>query len=124
MITFSSTNILFIEKMVIDLSIGAFDCEFNQRQKCEVSLAIEVENLNKIEQDNLDATYNYGQVIPLIRELSTHHYQLVETLAQVIATEILLDKKVISVEVIVAKPGAFVDVTSCGCKIKYYRQAV
>ena len=69
MINFSSTNILFLEKMEILLSIGAFDCEYTQRQNCEISVALEVQNLDKITEDNLEATYNYGQVVKIIEDL-------------------------------------------------------
>ena len=120
---FSSTNILFIEQMSVLLSIGAFDCEFNQRQNCEVSIAIEVDGLDRIKRDDLSETYDYGQVVEIVKSLSKKHYQLVEYLAQDIAKLIFKSSLIKSVEVKIAKPGAFVNISSCGCKIKFLRDS-
>lgn len=124
MINFSSTNILFLEKMEILLSIGAFDCEFSQRQSCEISIALEVKNLDRVAEDHLGATYNYGQVVQIIEDLSEKHYQLVEYFAKDIATAVLQDSKILSVEIMIAKLGAFVNIERCGCKIKFSREVL
>ena len=122
MITFSSTNILFLEKMEILLSIGAFDCEFMQRQNCEVSIALEVQNINQVEKDDLSCTYDYGEAVQIVQNLSKNHYQLVEYFAKDIASAILVSPKILSVEIVVAKLGAFVNIERCGCKIKFFRE--
>lgn len=116
-----SHNNLFIEKMSVDIIIGAYGFEKQQTQPCEVSVVVEVESLNTIESDTLDSTYDYGQVVVLIRKLAEKSFQLVEVFAQTLAKELLQDQRLLSVEVTVSKLGAFVDVARAGCRIRFFR---
>ena len=116
-----SHNNLFIEKMSVDLVIGAYGFEKQQTQPCEVSVVLELESLGTIESDNLDSTYDYAQVVVLIRKLAEKSFQLVEFFAQTLAQELLQDRRLMSVEVTVSKLGAFVDVSRAGCRIRFFR---
>lgn len=117
----AKTDVLFIEGLLIDLSIGAFLEEKSQKQPCEISVVIEVDKMPAKEEDHLSKTYDYSQIVTLIRSLADQSFDLVETLAAEIAEGILVNKSVQVVEVTVSKLGAFSDVKRCGCK-RIFRQ--
>ena len=119
--TLTLVNAVFLERISLNLSIGAFSCEKTQKQPVDISVAVQVQGLKAIKEDLLEKTYNYGKILEIIKKHSPQHYELVEYLAAQLARDIFCDQKVLAVEIIIAKKGAFVTVESCGCHCIFQR---
>jgi dihydroneopterin aldolase len=119
MMTFTLTgNCVYLEKIEVLMIIGAFRAELEQYQRIEVSVALELSLLDKLDEDDLNLSYDYTQVHDIVKRLALEPYVLVEYFARNIAEHILkTSKNIKAVEVIIGKKGAFVDIERVGCRI-------
>lgn len=113
---------LFLERISLSMIIGAFANEKNIPQPIEISIALQFDNLGAIPADQLECTYDYGQAYRLVKNLAQKPYTLVEFFAQDCARA-LLDQSpgLLRGEIIIAKPGAFLDIARVGVRLAFER---
>ena len=103
---------------------GANPEEQDRPQPWEVDLILELDLSIAGRTDALSDTVDYGGVsVAVERIIATEHHQLLERLAQRIAETILLDGKVMAVEVNIRKirPPVPVDLATSGVAIRRTR---
>jgi dihydroneopterin aldolase len=113
---------LFLESISITMIIGAFDNERFIPQPVEISIALGFDHLGSIDADSLASTYDYGEAYRLIKKMAQKPYTLVEFFAQECAAALLKTIPALSRgEIIIAKPGAFVDIARVGVRLEFER---
>jgi dihydroneopterin aldolase len=102
-------------------SHGVLPEERQRPQPFEVDLDLEVDLAPAGDTDDLAATVDYGEVIERVADVvgGSRSYQLLETLAGVVASAALVDERVVSVTVGIRKlrPPVSTDVRSVGVRI-------
>ncbi len=102
---------------------GVFEREKRDGQPFIVDAVLFTDIRAAADTDDLDKTANYGDVAELIRALITGPaYDLIETLAERIAAEILQKFPVSAVEITVHKPKAPIQVPFGDVSINIYRE--
>lgn len=113
---------LFLEQISLSMIIGAFDNERHIPQPIEISVALQFDHLQDIAADSLDSTYDYGEAYRLIKKLAQKPYTLVEYFAQDCARALLEQTPQLrGGEIIIAKPGAFLDIARVGVRLAFER---
>lgn len=113
---------LFLDRICLSMIIGAFANERDTAQPIEVSIALQFDHLGSVAQDTLDHTYDYGRAQQLLKKLAEKPYTLVEYLAQDLAAALLADAQgLLRGEIIISKPGAFVDIDRVGVRLRFER---
>ncbi len=112
------TTKIFVRNLKTDLLIGIHDHEKKKKQPVVVTVEADVDIGTGI-SDDIENTVSYSPIVLGIRQLaSSGHINLVETLAEKIATLTLNDKRVREVMVRVEKTTAYDDTDSVGVEIR------
>lgn len=115
---------LFLRNMLLDAHIGVFPHEYGVTQRIRVSVYFGIDEVKESETcvDDLRSTVSYELVVQLVRRIVREkHVNLVETLANQIATEVLrLDQRVRVVRVRVEKLDVFEEIEGVGVEIERY----
>lgn len=115
---------LFLRNMLLDARIGVFPHEYGVTQRIRVSVYFGIDEVKESETcvDDLRSTVSYELVVQLVRRIVREkHVNLVETLANQIATEVLrLDQRVRVVRVRVEKLDVFEEIEGVGVEIERY----
>lgn len=104
---------------------GVLESERQSRQPIEVSLAIEADLAAAGRTDDLDRTIDYSQVAAEVsRIVREESFSLIEALAERIADTVLLDSKVVAVDVEVLKlrPDVTARLSSASVQIRRSRR--
>lgn len=102
-----STDRITLKNMVFYGSHGVSPAERELGQRFEIDLTLHVNLRSAAAVDKLSATLNYGDVYRVVEQVATERvFNLLETLAQVIAKEVLCLFPADRVEVVVRKPRA------------------
>ena len=112
-------DVVFIEELRIQTTIGIYDWEKEIRQ--EISLNIQLANDNRVAaaSDNICDTVNYKAVAKrLINYVEGNRFELVETLAERCAEIILNEFNVPWVKLRASKPGAVRGSVAVGVEIE------
>jgi dihydroneopterin aldolase len=112
---------LFIRDMVVDAYIGVFPHEQGVTQRVRINVSFGVDDSRELAEgvDDLSRTVSYEKAVLTIRRFATEtHTQLVETLAERIAIEVLKDNRVRVVRIMVEKLDIFSDMDSVGVEIE------
>jgi len=100
-------DIVFISDLRIDTLIGIYDWERRVRQTISLDLEMGADIRKAAATDAIEDTLNYKAVAKrLIDFVGDSEYQLVETLAEEIATIVLAEFAVPWLKLTVHKPGA------------------
>ncbi|MTD99159.1 dihydroneopterin aldolase [Paracoccus sp. YIM 132242] len=96
---------------VIDAEIGAFQSERGHRQRLRFTLTVDLRDPVDAGDDHVDRILSYDVLVQAVdAALADQRYNLVETLAERIAAEVLADPRAARIEVCVEKldrsPGA------------------
>lgn len=111
-------NFIFIEGMQLEASVGVYAHEQLGPQKLLMDLRIGLRQTS-FADDHIDATIDYARVVKRVRELSlTKHFNLLETLAEFLITELGREFKPRSVHIRLAKPAVLKDVAQVGVSIE------
>ena len=95
---------LFVRDLVVPSSIGIHRHERDAPQRVRVTVEIDIAPLFSTESDSIGAVLSYDDVVAAVKKIiSLGHINLVETLADRIATNCLEDARVVKVKVIVEK---------------------
>lgn len=118
----NSVNKIIIDDFRLDVSIGIYEHEKAAKQ--EIIFGLEAEYLKGIhfESDEIDSTLNYERIIKTIKSCSTkRHYNLVETLAETLATELLQIDGLENIRLRLGKPGVLKGEKSGLLSVEIYR---
>jgi dihydroneopterin aldolase len=102
---------VFVHDLVLDAEIGVYSHEKGVTQRARFSVDIEVKPADEAIEDQIDRVLDYDAIIAIIKTiLAEGHINLVETLADEIATRCLQHPRAASVKVKIEKldkePGA------------------
>jgi len=121
---------VFIRDLVLSGFIGVYPSEHAAPQRIRINLDLAVADPGsqrgsrpRVGRDDLARVINYETTAEIARAcVAAGHVQLVETLAERIAEQILQDERIRSVRVRVEKLDVFADAASAGVEIEW-RQA-
>jgi dihydroneopterin aldolase len=109
---------VFIEALEADTLIGVYDFERIAPQKLLFDVQMGFDNCKASVSDNLADTIDYAQVVATITAICRDSkFQLVETLAEHIANELLQRFPIQILSLRVTKPGAVPAARGVGIKI-------
>lgn len=116
-------DIVYIKDLRIDAVIGIYDWEKSIRQQINVNLEMGWDNRRAAKSDDIKDTLNYKEAAILVKELVVKsEFELVEALAEHIAS-LLLDKMQIPwIKVSLGKPMAVTDSKEVGVIIERTRE--
>ncbi len=117
---------VFLRDMVLPASIGVYPHEHAAPQRIRVNVDLGVLDITgpgltraPVGRDELSRVVNYEGVAQAVRRIvGAGHVMLVETMAERIAEECLLDERVQLVRIRVEKLDVFADATSAGVEIE------
>lgn len=112
---------LFLKDMIVNAYIGVFPHEQGVTQRVRINVSFGVDDSRDLTEgvDDLSRTVSYETAVLTIRRLATEtHTQLVETLAERIAIEVMKDRRVRVVRISVEKLDIFSDLDSVGVEIE------
>lgn len=100
-------------------SIGVYELERRYEQRVVVSLELLVEDRYDGRSDRLEDVYDYDKAIRAVKEaVDRRHYNLIETLAEEIASACLADPVVRVARVRIEKPDALPSCRAVGIEIE------
>lgn len=110
---------VFVEGLELMGSIGVYEHEHRDRQLIVVSLFLDVIDTYDGTSDRLTDVYDYDVAITAIRDtVEAGHFNLIETLAEAIATAVLADRRALTARVRIEKPAVLTACRSIGIEIK------
>jgi len=110
---------VFVDGLELMGSIGVYEHEHRDRQLIVVSLTLEVVDTYDGTSDKLADVYDYDIAIRTIRAtVDAGHFNLIETLAEAIATAVLADPRALSARVRIEKPAVLTACRSLGIEIE------
>jgi dihydroneopterin aldolase len=116
------TDTIFLRDLRVETVIGIWDWERSIRQIVSIDLELAADIRQAAATDNIDDALNYKAVAKRVQQfVGESSFQLVETLAEKIATLILDEFPVPSVQVRVNKPGAIRGARDVGVLIRRSR---
>ena len=109
---------VIITDLVFDTSIGIHDFEKEKEQQIKFNIEININPLLKAAEDNLKSIVNYENVINKVKSITLKkHYNLLETLAEDIFTNLFLAKNIIKIKLRIEKPEIIKNTSSVGIEI-------
>ena len=116
---------VFIRDLLLPCSIGVHQHEKTKPQQIRINLDLAVKESTEALNDQIENVVNYEEIVIGVRALIARgHVNLVETLADDIATMCLEDLRVRSVRVQIEKLDVFEDATSVGVEIERFSTAL
>ena len=114
---------VIISDLVFNTSIGVHDFEKEKEQQIRFNIEIDINPLLKAAENDLKSIVNYENVINKIKSI-THkkHYNLLETLAEDIFTNLFLAKNIIKIKLRIEKPEIIKNTSSVGIEITKKRK--
>jgi len=114
---------VIISNLVFNTSIGVHDFEKEKEQQIRFNIEIDINPLLKAAENNLKSIVNYENVINKVKSI-THkkHYNLLETLAEDIFTNLFLNKNIIKIKLRIEKPEIIKNTSSVGVEITKKRK--
>ena len=109
---------VLITDLVFDTSIGVHDFEKKKEQQVKFNIEIDINPLLKAYENDLKSIVDYENVINKVKSI-THkkHYNLLETLAEDIFTNLFLAKNIIKIKLRIEKPEIIKNTSSVGIEI-------
>ena len=115
----SGTRHVFVRELAVPMSIGIHAHERAASQTVIVSLDMMVRESGRFAGENINDVVCYERIVTRVREIcAKEHIDLVETLAERIASACLEDKRVLGARVRIEKPDAFPDCRAVGIEIE------
>jgi dihydroneopterin aldolase len=109
---------IFIEGLETRCVIGIFDWERRIKQKVLIDLKLQTDARRAAKRDRVEDTVNYKQVAKrILQEAQKSRFELVESLAELIARILLREFKFREVTVRISKPGAIRGARNVGIQI-------
>jgi dihydroneopterin aldolase len=112
-------GIVYIRNLEIETVIGIYDWERKIRQKVTIDLDMAFDISKAASSDTIEDTLNYKAVAKrLISFVEASEFQLIETLAEEIASIVLNEFKVSRLKLTLGKPGAVTGARDVGVIIE------
>ena len=112
-------DIVYIRDLRIDTVIGIYEWERKRKQTVCVNLKMGTDIKKAAATDSINNTLDYKAISKRVIDfVETHHFQLIETLAEQIADIILKEFKTPWVKVSLGKPGAIRGAADVGVVIE------
>jgi dihydroneopterin aldolase len=112
-------DIVYVRDLKADALIGIYEWERRIRQQIRIDLEMGWDNKKPAATDNIEDTLNYKAAANLVKELVANSaYELVETLAEEIARELINAMQIPWIRVTLGKPCAVTDSTEVGVSIE------
>jgi dihydroneopterin aldolase len=109
---------VLIERYEVEASIGVFDWEKKIKQRLLFDLQLFGDFSKACQSDDINHAVNYAAVCNEIDEMTgLKHYELLETLAETIAQNLLKKFPLESLELTIRKPGAVPRAENVGVRI-------
>ena len=119
-----SSRRVFVRDLVLDAEIGVHAHEKGRHQRIRVNIKARTTDDGAPLNDQLQNVVNYETIVEGIKAiLKNGHVNLVESLAEAIASYILEDARVLNVTVGVEKLDAIPEAASVGVEIERNRDA-
>ena len=114
---------IIITDLVFNTLIGIHDFEKRKEQQIKFNIEIDINPLLKASENDLKSIVNYENVINKVKSI-THkkHYNLLETLAEDIFTNLFLAKNIIKIKLRIEKPEIIKNTSSVGIEISKKRK--
>ena len=114
---------VIITDLVFNTSVGIHDFEKEKEQQVKFNIEIDINPLLKAAENDLKSIVNYENVINKVKSI-THkkHYNLLETLAEDIFTNLFLNKNIIKIKLRIEKPEIIKNTSSVGIEITKKRK--
>lgn len=114
---------VIIEDLCLDTLVGVNAWEQLVRQTLLISVELSCDIKKAAANDTLVDTVDYTGIASRIREFaSTHHFQLIETLAEKLAQLLLAEYRIDCVSIYLRKPAALAQAASAGIRIERHRE--
>lgn len=115
----TNMDIIFIRKLLLETAIGVHPWERAQRRVLRLDLELGTDTRPAAASDDLQHTLDYQAIADAIRSLvSARQVQLLETLAEEIATQVLQQFPVSWLRLRLQKPGVPSGATAAGVIIE------
>ena len=113
------SDVIEVRGLTVFGTHGALATEQDRPQPFEIELLIETPFAPAAASDDLDRAVDYSKVVETVRELvAASHFQLLETLADAVASAVLADRRVDAVTVTVRKlRPPIADVETVGVRV-------
>lgn len=114
-----TVDIVYVRDLVLNARIGIYEWEKRIQQKIRIDLEMAWDNRKPAATDNIQDTLNYKTAAQRVQALvDSHHYELVERLAETIATTLMQEMQIPWIKVTVGKPGAVKQAREVGVSIE------
>lgn len=114
----SQADVVLIDNLALEASIGVFDWEKKVKQVLQFDLALCCDFTQAAQSDEIDDAVNYAQVCEEVAEvLDRQHYQLLEYLAEKICQHLFLVFPVAAITLTIHKPNAVPKTNRVGVRI-------
>lgn len=113
------TRHVFVRDLQIEAVVGVLEHEKLKAQKLIISVDLTVSEGDEGLEDRLENVVCYGNVVENIKVIIDQgHVNLIETLAEQIASSALSDKRVLAAKVRIEKPDIIPECQSVGIEIE------
>ena len=110
---------VFVRDLEVEATVGVHDHEKLAPQPLRVSIDLTVRELPGVRSDSLHEVVCYEDIVRKVQDICEQgHVNLIETLAERIATSCLEDRRIHAVRVHIEKPEAFEECASVGIEIE------
>ena len=114
---------VIITDLVFNTLIGIHDFEKKKEQQIKFNIEIDINPLLKGAENDLDSIVNYENVIKKIKLITQKkHYNLLETLAEDIFSNLFISKNIIKIKLRIEKPEIIKNTSSVGVEITKKRK--
>ncbi len=112
-------DIVYVRDLKLDARIGIYEWEKRILQKIRVDLEMAWDNRIPAASDDIKDTLNYKTAAKRVAQLVENtHYELVERLAETIASILMAEFNIPWIQVTVGKPGAVRGSSEVGVRIE------
>jgi dihydroneopterin aldolase len=109
---------VIITDLVFYTSIGIHDFEKEKEQQIKFNIEIDINPLLKVVENDLNSIINYESIINKIKLITKKkHYNLLETLAEDVFSDLFLNKNIIKIKLRIEKPEIIKNTSSVGIEI-------
>lgn len=113
-----STDYIFVRDLSIEMSAGIYDHEKSHKQRVIFYLRIGVQSNKDRDLSSIQDVASYEDVVnTIIKITNAKHYDLLEELAELIASNILAMQFVDNVQIVIEKPDIIKQTRSVGIEI-------
>lgn len=112
-------DIVFIKQLQVTCTIGVYDWEKQVQQKLYFDLEMAFDNKPAANSDDIKLALNYFDVSERVNQFAQQHqFELLETLAERVASLIMDEFSVPWIRLTLHKPGALAKAQSLGVQIE------